>query len=79
MVDGIRTVLHEEHVDETDQQTGSAAAGLRAKVDPFREDQHDQITKHAQQKNNLRHELADEVDFSVEIPRREQRHITPPK
>ena len=64
----ILLVLHQEHVDKTDEEARRAATSAGVKLGPLVENQNDQISEHTGQKNHLWKKFTNDVYPSLEIP-----------
>lgn len=60
--------LHEEHVDEVDEDAGSLTRVHRREGQPLVEDHEDQVAEEAQQEEQLRKEDQVQIELFLEVP-----------
>ena len=67
---GVVPPLHEEHVDEVDEDAGSQAGISGSERHPFIEDHEDQVAEKTQQEQQLWEEQQVDVELLPEVPGR---------
>jgi len=60
--------LHDEHVDEVDEDAGSLAGVSRTERQPLVENHEDQVAKETEQEEQLRKKQQIDIKFLSEVP-----------
>lgn len=68
--------LHEEHVDEVDEDAGCASGLLHTESQPFVDNHEDQVPKHAHQEEELRdkHQIYTELPSEMPVETQTKEH-----
>lgn len=69
-------IIHQEHVDEADEQVWGISGHGGRELDPLDEDDETEVDKDKREKDHLGNELANDVEWLTEIPSRNNEPIS---